>query len=429
MNVTPLSASVPDEVLLSAVRKAAWRLLPILTLAFVINFIDRNSVGFAALTMNHDLGITPTEFGFAAGILFAGYCLFEVPSNMLLYRIGARIWLARIMVTWGIAAAGTAFVTGPDSFYVMRFLLGAFEAGFAPGVTFLLAAWFPAQYRTRILMWFFLAVPVSAVVGGPISGLLLQLDQVGLKGWQWMFIIEGLPACVVGLALLRLVTDHPSKADWLSAGERDALLAALAQEERPRAKSTLLAALMDPRLVLLTAVQFGFVLGTYGIGIWLPQILKEFGLSTLAIGFLSAIPYIIASVGMIVWGKVADRIGNSVTNLVLACLATVIGLVFSVVYKDLTPALVGLTVALTGANAARALFWTIPARFLTGAAAAGGIALINSIGAFGGFVGPFMMGWLRTLTGSFTTGILAMSGIVMLSTLLAMLLWPMMKRE
>jgi MFS family permease len=416
-----------DAALHSAVRKNAWRLLPILTLAFIINFIDRTSIGFASLTMNKDLGITATEFGFAAGVLFAGYCLFEVPSNLALYRYGARIWLARIMVTWGLVAAATAFVTGPISLYVLRFLLGVFEAGFTPGVTFLLAAWFPHQYRMRILTWFFLAVPVSSVVGGPLSGLLVGIDAAGLRGWQWMFIIEGLPACIVGLALLRILTDRPNDAKWLTPTERLALVTTLEQEPRPGPQRTLLSALWDKRVLLLTMIQFGFVLGSYGIGIWLPQILRQFDLISAEIGFISAVPYVFACGGMLLWGWAATFLGGAVANLVLSCLVSVAGLVFSVTYQSLIPALAGLTISLIGVNSARAIFWTIPPRFLTGRAAAGGMAFINSIGALGGFAGPFLMGWLRATTGSFTTGILVMGGFLLLSSALAGLLWPLMR--
>ena len=220
-----------------ALSKAAWRLLPILTIAYVLNYLDRTSVGFAALTMNRDLGLTAYEFGWGAGLLFASYAIFEIPSNLILYRFGARRWIARIMISWGVVAAANAFVVGPNSFYIVRLLLGAAEAGFFPGITFFLAAWFPAQYRARVLAWFLVAIPVSSVIGGPISSLLLQMDGLaGLAGWQWMFIVEGLPASIVGFFILRMLSDRPEEAEWLSVEERAAMVAMRAEEQRDRAR-------------------------------------------------------------------------------------------------------------------------------------------------------------------------------------------------
>lgn len=412
------------ELQRSAVRKNGWRFLPILTLAFIINYMDRTSIGFAALTMNHDLGITATQFGFAAGILFASYCLFEIPSNMALYRYGARLWLARIMVTWGLISAATAFVVGPISLYILRILLGIAEAGFFPGVAFLLAAWFPTQYRTRVLAWFILGVPVSSLVGGPISGLLLQMpDLLGLVGWQWMFVLEGLPACIVGLWLYFRIADDPKDATWLTPDEHEALLKMLANEPRSKPRSSLKGALTDRRVLVLTGVQFGFVVGSYGVGMWLPQILRGYDLTFLQIGVLSAVPYIFASVGMLLWARVVDQTGGSLFNLIVACIVAAVGLAGSIVYSTLLPGMIGLTVALIGVTSARAIFWTIPTRFLTGAGAAGGLAFINSVGALGGFVGPFVLGGLRDATGSFSIGILAMAGMLIVSSALAATLW------
>ena len=300
----------------------AWRFLPIFTIAYVLNYLDRTSVGFAALTMNRDIGLTAYEFGWGAGLLFASYSVFEIPSNLILYRFGARRWIARIMITWGVVAAANAFVVGPTSFYIVRLLLGAAEAGFFPGITFFLAAWFPAQYRARVLAWFLVAIPVSSVLGGPVSGLLLQMDGLaGLAGWQWMFIVEGLPASIVGLFILMMVSDRPEEAAWLSAEERAAMGAMLAEEQRDRARHSLLSAIKDVRVLILTGIQFGYTLGSYGIGIWLPQILKTHGLSNLAVGFVSAIPYLFASVAMLVWAAYVDRAGRKILNLTLGFFA------------------------------------------------------------------------------------------------------------
>ena len=414
----------------NALRKNAWRLLPLLTIAFIFNYIDRTSVGFAALTMNKDLGLTATQFGWGAGILFAGYCTCELPSNLLLYRFGARRWLARIMITWGLAAAGTAFVQSPTSFYVLRFLLGVAEAGFFPGVTFLLASWFPAQYRVRVLAWFMLGVPISSVIAGPMSSWLLQLNGLlGLKGWQWMFLVQGLPAVVMGVFILVLLRDHPKDAYWLSREERDELIVMLEEEPRDKPRKALWGTLKDGRVLLLAATQFGFILGSYGIGIWLPLILKQHGLPNVTIGYLSTLPYIAAIVGMLVWARIVDRTGKKILNLALACLVGAIGMAASTLSRDIVVEMLGLSLAILAVSSARAIFWTIPTRFLTGVAAAGGLAFINSIGTLGGFFGPYMVGAIKDATGSFTAGIWAMAGILLVSALLAASMRLLVKKE
>jgi ACS family tartrate transporter-like MFS transporter len=411
------------EVRRRALSKVAWRFLPILTIAYVLNYLDRTSVGVAALTMNHDLGLTPYEFGWGAGLLFASYSIFEIPSNLILYRIGARRWIARIMITWGVVAAANAFVVGPASFRVVRLLLGAAEAGFFPGVTFFLAAWFPAQYRARVLAWFLVAIPVSSVLGGPLSAILLQLDGLaGLSGWQWMFIVEGLPASIVGCFILMMLSDRPEQAEWLSAAERAAMVAMLAEERRDRARHSFFSAIRDARVLILTGIQFGYTLGSYGIGIWLPQILKTHGLSNLAVGFVSAVPYLFASVAMLVWAAYVDRAGQKVLHLTLGFSLATIGFVVSVGWTDLVPALIGLTVALVGVTSARAIFWTVPTSFLTGRGAAGGLAFISTIGSLGGFFGPFLIGWIKNSTGSFILGLAAMAAVLAFTTALSVAL-------
>lgn len=420
----PQAALTDEQVLArSAVNKCAWQLLPILILAFVLNYIDRTSVGFAALTMNADLGMSATQFGWGAGILFAGYCLLEVPSNLALYRYGARRWLARIMITWGIAAAATAFVVGPYSFYAARFVLGVAEAGFFPGVAFYLACWFPAQYRTRMLAWFMVGVPVSSIISGPFSGVLLMLDGFGgLHGWQWMFIVQGLPASLVGLWVLFKLRDNPSQAYWLSTQEREALERMLASEHRERETKDFLSALKDPRVLILTVIQFGFVLGAYGIGIWLPTILQAHGLNVTDTAMLSSLPYIFATLGMLLWARRVDRSGKKTLNLLLCCLVGAAGMAAAALLTQLIPALIGVSIAVLGATTARAVFWSIPTRFLTGAAAAGGLAFINAVGTLGGFVGPFVVGWLKDYTGSFSMGILFMAGMILLSAVMTLVL-------
>ena len=330
----------------SALRKNMWRLVPLLIIALVFNYVDRTSVGFAALTMNHDLGLTATEFGWGAGILFVGYCGFEVPSSLIQYRVGARRWLGRIMITWGLAAAATGFAVGPYSFYLIRFILGVSEAGFFPGAMFFLACWFPADHRTRVLGWLGLSVPVSSVLGAPLSGLLLQMQGVaGLHGWQWMFIFEGLPVCLVGVVTLFLLADDPQKASWLSQPEKDALVTMLTEERREREHTRFWAALRDPRVLILAAICFSFTLGSYGISIWLPQILKGHGLSNLTIGFVAAIPYVVTTIVMLAWTAFISRYGRKIWSLVAACALGAIGLGLSVVMGSLAPSLVAMTIA------------------------------------------------------------------------------------
>ncbi|RAR55372.1 sugar phosphate permease [Paraburkholderia unamae] len=413
-----------------ALRKNAWRLLPLLTLAFIFNYIDRTSVGFAALTMNKDIGLTPAQFGWGAGVLFAGYCLCEIPSNLALYRYGARRWLARIMITWGLASAATALVQGPTSFYVLRLLLGVAEAGFFPGVTFFLACWFPAQYRVRVLALFTLGVPLSSILGGPMSTFLLQLNGLGgLHGWQWMFLVQGLPAVLIGFAVLGFLRDEPKDAYWLTDDERSALVEMLADEPRQKPKKALFSALKDGRVLLLAAIQFGFVLGSYGVGIWLPLILKGHGYSLMNVGLLSTIPYVASVVGMLLWARAVDRRGRRVFHLVATCLSGGLGLVLSALSQGIVVELAGLTLAVVAVSSARAIFWTIPTRFLTGIAAAGGLAFINSIGTLGGFAGPYLVGALKQSTGTFSAGIWAMAAMLALSAALAATLPLFMRKE
>jgi MFS transporter, ACS family, tartrate transporter len=419
-----------DAVLVSAVRKAAIRFVPLLTIAYLFNYLDRTSLGFAALTMNQQLGLSAGQFGLAAGVFFLGYSTFEIPSNLMLYRFGARRWLARIMISWGLVSAGTAFVVGPNSFYALRLLLGIAEAGFFPGVTFFLAAWFPAQYRTRMLAWFLVGIPLSSLVGSPVCGLLLQMDGIGgLAGWQWLFLLVSLPCIPLGVLTLRLLSDRPQDATWLSQDERNALDEVLAGEVRERPPSSLLGALKDSRVLICAAIQFGFTLGSYGIGIWLPLMLKEYHLSTLAIGWISAIPYLFASAGMILWARYVDEKGRRIVNLAIACLLGGIGLLAPIISGSLSGAVIGFSVALVGVTAARAIFWTIPTRFLTGVAAAGGVAFINSVATLGGFVGPSMMGWLKDFSGSYIVGLSAVAAIMLAATVASMSLKLVISKE
>jgi MFS family permease len=294
------------------------------------------------------------------------------------------------------------------------------EAGFFPGVTFYLASWFPARYRARILAWFLASIPVSALIGGPLSGALLRMDGVwGMAGWRWLFLLESLPCVLIGLLLLRLMTDRPEVAGWLTAEQRTLVVARLRSERRVRPVSRFAPALRDARVWVMSFIYLGFLIGAYGVQVWLPQIIKQSQFSDFAVGLLSAIPYVFAVVGMLVWASAVDRRGARIANLTATCLLATAGFGVALLSGSFVVSMVGLTVALIGVNAARAVFWAMPSQFLEGEGAAGGLALINSIGTAGGFFGPFIIGWLKELTGSFTAGLMAMAGFLLVSAALA----------
>jgi ACS family tartrate transporter-like MFS transporter len=399
--------------------RIAWRVLPMLTLAYIVNFLDRTNVGFAAITMNAEIGLTASQFGYGAGILFAGYCFFEVPSNLALYRFGARAWLARIMVTWGIISMATIFVSGANSFYFLRFLLGVAEAGFFPGVAFYLARWFPQQFRARVYAWFLIGIPLSSLIGSPISGALLGMHGIlGLAEWQWLYIIEGLPAVILGILILVLLTETPEQAKWLTAEEKTIVRARLDSEIKPREQTSFRRAVMDRRVLMLALIQFSYTVGSYGVAIFLPLIIKAQKFENFTVGLLTAGPSLVACVGMILWAKIVDKSEYKLVHLSAMCVLSGAGLVLAISTGNFPIAMLGLTAVVLGTNAARGVLWTIPTRFLSGAAAAGGLALINSVGTMGGFVGPSVMGYLRELTGSFDAGLLALAGFLFVSAAL-----------
>lgn len=417
-----------DALLDSACRKNVRRLVGLLATAYIVNHLDRNSIAFAGITMNEALGLTASQFGWAAGIAIISYSLLEVPSNLVMQKVGARLWLARIMITWGIAASATALAVGPNSLYALRLLLGAAEAGFFPGVLLYLSTWFPAHYRARVLAWFLLAIPASSLIGGPLAGVLLSMDGLlGIAGWQWMFVLEGAPAVVLGFITYNVLVDHPTDAKWLTSAERQVLIETLTGERRDRPRHALLAAVKDVRVIVLTTIQFGFTLGTYGIVMWLPLILKGHELSPMQIGLISAPPYLVAAAGMLLWARYIDRHPGRIAQLTASCALATLGLAASVMFSGLIPALLALTVALLGVTSARTIFWTIPPRFLVGRGAAGGIAFINSVGILGGFFGPFLMGWLRERTGSFSAGLMTMAGVLLVTSMAAASLRLMVK--
>jgi ACS family tartrate transporter-like MFS transporter len=406
-----------------AFARARRRLIPFLFLLYVVAYLDRVNVGFAALQMNAALGLTPAVFGLGAGIFFLGYTLFEIPSNLLMQRFGARVWIARIMISWGLVSAGMMFVQGPASFYLLRLLLGIGEAGFFPGVILYLTCWFPAAERARAVASFMTATAIAGVVGGPISGALLLLDGVGgLGGWQWLFLLEGLPAVALGLVVLKVLPNGPADASWLPAEERQAILARLA-EEHGAAGTThdLRSALTSGRVWLLGAVYFCVVCGLYGISFWLPQILRSLaGWGDLRIGLMSALPYLVAAVTMVVAAAHSDRTGERRRHVALSLVAGAVGFVVASSQATLT-AFAGLALAAIGVWGSFGPFWALPTRFLRGTAAAAGIALVNSLGNVGGFVGPYMVGLVKDATGRFEAGLLSLAALLVVGAVLAWL--------
>ena len=417
-----MSAELETRVL----RKITLRIVPFVMLLYFVAFIDRVNIGFAALTMNKDLGFSPTVFGFGAGIFFLGYFLFEVPSNLILDKVGARIWIARVMITWGLISGAMAFVTGTTSFYTLRFLLGAAEAGFFPGIILYLSFWFPARQRAAVTAIFMAAAPLSTVLGSPLSGALLEMHgYLGFSGWQWMFMIEAVPALILGVVVLFYMTDRPEQAKWLTAEERNWLVTTMNAEAAKKAGAashSIWRGLADLRVIALSLVYFGTSAGLYTLGIWAPQIIKEFGLSSMQVGFLNALPGIVAVIAMVLWARHSDRSGERTWHVVGACLLASAGLVFAGFAGSVVAVLLALTLVNVGISSAKPPLWSMPTMFLSGSAAAAGIATINSIGNLGGFVGPAMIGWIKDLTGSFQGGLFFVAALLVLSAVLTLVL-------
>lgn len=407
----------------AVVAKAARRLIPLMGLLYLVSFLDRVNVSYAALTMNADIGLSASAFGLGAGIFFIGYFLFEIPSNLILHRVGARRWIARILVTWGLVSMAMAGVSGPTSFYVARFLLGVAEAGFFPGMILYLTYWFPGPERGRIIGAFMVAVPVASAVGGPISTTLLGASIFGLAGWQTMFLLEGLPAVLLGFVVMVALPDRPADAPWLEEDEKRTLEALVARDEP--ASSRMREGLLSPRVWLLAAIYFGFVLGLYGFGFWAPQIIKGLGhLSNLQVGFLSAIPYLVAAGAMVLWGRHSDATGERVRHVCASAALGALGFLGSAYFTNPYLSLAALTCGAIGIYAALPVFWTLPTLTLAGTAAASGIALINSVGNLGGYLGPYAVGWLKDWTGGYSAGLLVLSGAMFVSGLLVLLAAP-----
>lgn len=422
-----------DDLERRTIRRISIRIVPFIMLLYFIAFIDRVNIGFAALTMNKDLGFSPTVFGFGAGIFFFGYFLFEVPSNIILDKVGARLWIARVMITWGIISGAFAFISSETSFYVMRFLLGAAEAGFFPGIILYLSYWFPARHRAGVVSLFMAAAPISVVLGSPISSALLGMDGLmGLKGWQWMFLLEAVPAVILGFVVLAYMTDRPEKATWLKDEEREWLVNTMNAEHAAKAaiaRHSIWRGLADPRVLALALIYFGTSAGLYTLSIWAPQIIKSFGLSTMQVGFLNAVPPTIAVIAMVLWARHSDKTNERTWHVVIACVVAAAGLTLAGSAGSVMAVVAALALVNIGISAAKPPLWAMPTMFLSGAAAATGIATINSIGNLGGFVGPAMIGWIKDLTGSFLGGLYFVGGLLVLSAGLTILLARSQKSE
>jgi ACS family tartrate transporter-like MFS transporter len=416
---------VTSPVAASALAKVRRRLIPFLFLLYIVAYLDRVNVGFAAIDMNRDLGFSAAAYGLGSGIFFLSYTLFEVPSNLILARVGVRVWIARIMFTWGIFATAMMFVNSATTFYTLRFLLGIAEAGFFPGIILYLTHWFPARERARAVGLFMTATAMAGVIGAPISSALLQLHGVGgLHGWQWLFLIEGLPAILLAPVVLKYMTERPADAQWLTTAERDWLTSEMAAEhaETTHAHVTLREALTSRRLWMVSLPYFCLVIAFYGVSFWLPQIVQaSSGYSSAMVVLLSAIPYVAATIGLVVVGAHSDRTGERHWHVAGPLLIGAAGFVLTTIAPQ-TPtfALATLSIAAFGIWGALGPYWTLPTAFLRGTAAAGGIALVNSVGNLGGFVGPFVVGWIRDATGGFSAGLLSLAVCLAIGAVIAL---------
>lgn len=407
----------------TTISKISWRLLPLLMVSYFIAYLDRVNLGFAGASMSKDLGFTSTVFGSAAGIFFLAYFLFEVPSNLALERFGARRWIARIMFTWGVVSAAQAWVGGATSFNVIRFILGIAEAGFFPGVIFYITLWFPAAYRARIVGWFMFAIPISTVIGSPISGYILNMEGLGgLHGWQWLFILEALPALVLTFFVLVYLPDGPRDARWLTDEQREWLETRLADERRNREAHHAISwkqALTNWRVIALGFVYMGVTVPLYGLSFFLPQIIKGFGgLSNVQIGFINAFPYLFGAIGMLFWTRWSDRRRERKAFVSISLLAIFVGLVAAAATSDPLLKMAAVTLASLGIFSALPVFWTLPTAILSGTAAAAGIAWINSIGNLGGYIGPTIFGALRDRTGNDFYAVLFLAVLALLGLVL-----------
>ncbi|MFG1284278.1 MFS transporter [Xanthobacter autotrophicus] len=418
MSSVALDASIAggDAIRKRVLGKLRWRIVLYCFILFIINYLDRVNVGFAAIHMNKDLGLSATAYGLGAGIFFIGYIAFEIPSNMIMHKVGPKIWIARIMVTWGLLSCGMAFIQGETSFYVMRFLLGLAEAGFVPGILLYLTYWFPARDRAKATAGFMTATVLSTVIGAPISGFILSSNPTwfGFAPWQWLFILEGLPAVILGVVTFFYLVDRPQQdTRWLDAAERSWLIAELDRENRQVATvgtHDFSAIFRDYRLWLLTLIYMFNAMAVYGVVLWLPQIVRSIGgLTELQTGFVTAIPFVFAAIGLVLVSRNSDRTGERKWHTAFSALMGGVFLAASAVAPTPLTGLLLLSAAAFGVWAVLGVFWSLPTQFLTGAAAAGGLAAINGFAQIGGFAGPYLVGWIKDTTQSFTPALLTLA--------------------
>ncbi len=420
-----VAASERTHIEARAYRRVTLRLLPFLFLCYVVAYLDRVNVGFAKLQMLKDLRMSDTAYGVGAGIFFIGYFLFEVPSNMILHRTGARVWIARIMITWGVLSAAMMLVTSAGQFYVLRFLLGVAEAGFFPGIVYYLTQWFPESRRARIISMFLTGVAISGVIGGPLSGWILgSMSGVrGLAGWQWLFLLEGIPSVLMGIAVYFYLDDAIGTARWLPDPERDVLVANLRDEDRGVEHGSVFTTLRSWRVLLYSGISFCFVMGLYGISFWLPQLIRTMGVEDpTRVGLLSGIPSGVAAVAMVLLGYSSDRMRERRWHLVGMAVVGAIGLVVAGMFNTSLPiALTAMSAAMAASLSNIALFWTLPTATLRGASAAAGIAAINSIGNLAGFLSPYLIGVVKDATGEATFGLYVIAVFMLLGAVLVII--------
>jgi ACS family tartrate transporter-like MFS transporter len=417
-------AAPPSDTAITAVRR---RLIPFLFLLYVVAYLDRVNIGFAALDMNRALGFSATVYGLGSGIFFVSYTLLEVPSNLVLARVGARRWIGRIMLSWGLVSIAMAFVRDAPTFYVLRFLLGAAEAGFFPGIIYYLTHWFPARERAGAVALFMTGTAIAGVIGGPISSALLLLDGLGgLSGWQWLFVVEGVPAVLLAPVVWRRLDERPADAQWLTPAERGWLVSTLEAEAAamPAHGHRLADALKSARLWLLAGIYFCIVLAFYGVSFWLPQIVQsQSDWPSWAVALIASVPYVVAAVGMVRVGARSDRTGERRWHVAVPALVGALGFVAAAT-GPLTVAfsLTALSIAALGIWGALGPFWALPTAFLRGTAAAGGVALVNAVGNIGGFVGPTLVGYARDATGNFAAGLWVLAAGLVAGALLTLAL-------
>ncbi len=408
----------------SAMRKVYLRLLPLCMLVYFFCYLDRINVSFAALTMNKDLGLTAWVYGLSSTAFYVGYCVFEVPSNVVLEKVGARLWIARIMITWGLASGATAFVVGPDSFLTVRFLLGTAEAGLFPGIILLFTYWFPDHHRARIVSGFTLALPVSVALGAPISTAILGMDGfLGIAGWKWIYLLEAVPTVLIGFVVLAWLTDKPAQASWLTPAERGWLVGRLEAERRAveaGGKFKLWQALTNPRILLLSANYLGIVAPSLGLLLFVPQIIKSLGATNMGTGYATMFAYICGAASMLAFGFISDRTGDRRWTLFITCLIATGGLIMAGMTMGTWWSLAGVCLSTAGFYGTKGPFWSMPTMLLTGTAAAGGIAWINSIGNVGGALGPALVGWLKTTTGSYAGGLYGLAVFTGIAAVIAL---------